>query len=50
LETGVEDAVAAGEGGAEAVVVEKVGAAEGEPLLRSVQGQQVRVLAIGCTN
>jgi hypothetical protein len=46
----VEDAVAAGEGGAEAVVAEKVGAAEGEPLLRSLQGQQVSVLAVRFRN
>jgi hypothetical protein len=33
----VEDAVAAAEGGTEAVVVEKVSAAQGEPLLGSLQ-------------
>jgi hypothetical protein len=42
--------VAAPEGGAEAGVVENVGAAQGEPLMRSVQRKQVRVLAVRCAN
>ena len=46
----MEEAVASLERGAEAVVVEDVGAAQGEPLLCSVQREQVRVLAISYTN
>ena len=45
----MEDAVASLERGAEAVVVEDVGAAQGEPLLCSVQREQVRVLAVSYT-
>ena len=37
------------ERGAEAVVVEDVGVAQGEPLLCSLQREQVRVLAISYT-
>lgn len=44
----VEDAVAAGEGGAQGGAVEDVGAAQGEALLGSLQSQQVRVLAVRC--
>jgi hypothetical protein len=44
----VEDAVAAGEGGAEGVQVEEIGAAQGEPLLGAPQRKQVRVLAVLC--
>jgi hypothetical protein len=46
----VEDAVAAGEGGAEGVAVEDVGAAQGEALLGALQSQQVRVLAVRCAS
>jgi hypothetical protein len=46
----VEDTVATAQGNAEAVVVEHVGAVEGEPVVRSFQREQVRVLAISYTN
>jgi hypothetical protein len=49
---GVDDAVAAGEGGAEAATVEQVDAHHRQPLCRAVERPQVRVLrvigAAGC--
>ena len=42
----VEDAAAATEGGAEGVGVQDVGAAQGQPLVRALQLEQVRVLAV----
>ena len=42
----MEDAVAASEGSAEASIVQYVGAAQGKPLLGSIQGKQVGVLAV----
>jgi hypothetical protein len=42
----VEDAAAAAEGGAEGVGVQDVGAAQGQPLVRALQREQVRVLAV----
>ena len=42
----MEDAMAAAERGAEGLVVQDVGAAEGEPLLGPLQRKQVRVLAV----
>ena len=46
----MEDAVAASEGGAEASIVQDVGAAQGKPLLGSIQGKQVGVFAVSFTN
>ena len=46
----MEDAVAAGECGAEASIVQDVRAAQGKPLLGSIQGKQVDVLAVTFTN
>jgi hypothetical protein len=46
----VEDAVASAERGAEAVVVEDVGAAQGQALLGALQREQVRVLAVPWCN
>ena len=46
----VKYAVAAGEGGAEGVEIEDIGAAQGEPLLGPLQSKQVRVLAVGCAS
>ena len=42
----MEDAAAATEGGAEGVGVQDVGAAQGQPLVRALQLEQVRVLAV----
>ena len=42
----MEDAAAAAEGGAEGVGVQDVGAAQGQPLVRALQREQVRVLAV----
>jgi hypothetical protein len=42
--------MAAGEGGAEGLQVEDVGAAHGEPLPGALQRKQVRVLAVLCQN
>lgn len=46
---GVEDAVAAGDGAADGVVVEEVGLAEHQPLAGAVERLQVRVLRVICT-
>jgi hypothetical protein len=46
----MEYAAAPAESGAEAAVVQDVGAAQGEPLLRSIQGKQVGVLLVRFTN
>ena len=42
----MEDAMASAERGAEGLVVQDVGAAEGEPLPGPLQRKQVRVLAV----
>lgn len=45
----MEDPLAAIEGGTEAVVVQNVGTAQGQPLISSLQGMQVDVLAVRFT-
>ena len=45
----MEDASTSLERDAEAVVVEDVGAAQDEPLLRSIQGKQVGILPVRFT-
>jgi len=46
----VEDAMASAERGAEGLIVQDVGAAEGEPLPAPLQRKQVRVLAVSCAD
>ena len=46
----MEDAMASAERGAEGLIVQDVGAAEGEPLPGPLQRKQVRVLAVSCAD